>query len=314
MRFRQGRVRSVAPLGGDIWHIEIEPADGQPLSRFDAGAHIELEITREIIRPYSLCGPPGDPETYHIGVLRDPSSRGGSEAICTQWKAGRRIRFSEPRNLFPLNDAKGQAIFIGAGVGITPMVAMAYELLRRGSPFTMHYCARSLERAAFLPELKQFVPPGVMQLHFSQVKRFSAADDLGTPAPDGDIYVCGPEGFIADVVAGATEVGWAPERIHQEHFDVSTDVSGGAFDVIVGREILQVPEGRSIAQILIESGHEVELSCEKGICGSCVAKVAAGTPDHRDHYLTDDEKCGGQLIALCCSRAMTPSLTLELEL
>jgi ferredoxin-NADP reductase len=33
-----------------------------------------------------------------------------------------------------------------------------------------------------------------------------------------DVYVCGPEGFSAEIVAVALQLGTAPEQIHQEKF------------------------------------------------------------------------------------------------
>lgn len=57
---------------------------------------------------------------------------------------------------------------------------------------------------------------------------------------------------------------------------------------------------------------EVMLSCEQGICGSCITDVIDGIPEHRDSVLTAEEKAGNRQITLCCSRAKTPVLVLDL--
>jgi vanillate O-demethylase ferredoxin subunit len=40
--------------------------------------------------------------------------------------------------------------------------------------------------------------------------------------------------------------------------------------------------------------------------------VLDGEPEHRDSYLTDEEKAANAKIAICCSRARTPVLKLDI--
>jgi vanillate O-demethylase ferredoxin subunit len=40
--------------------------------------------------------------------------------------------------------------------------------------------------------------------------------------------------------------------------------------------------------------------------------VLEGIPDHRDNYLTEEEKEANDQILVCCSRAKTPVLVLDL--
>ncbi|WP_408583547.1 2Fe-2S iron-sulfur cluster-binding protein [Paraburkholderia tropica] len=52
--------------------------------------------------------------------------------------------------------------------------------------------------------------------------------------------------------------------------------------------------------------------CEQGVCGSCQTAVLAGEPDHRDHVLSAGEKRANDRMMICCSRAQ--SATLELDI
>jgi vanillate O-demethylase ferredoxin subunit len=93
-------------------------------------------------------------------------------------------------------------------------------------------------------------------------------------------------------------------------------VAGGeqAFEVELassGRRV-QVPPGRSIVQVLAEHGVDIPVSCEQGVCGTCLTRVLAGVPDHRDMYLTDDEHAANDQMTPCCSRATTACLVLDL--
>jgi vanillate O-demethylase ferredoxin subunit len=69
---------------------------------------------------------------------------------------------------------------------------------------------------------------------------------------------------------------------------------------------------QSIAEVLLSARVDIMLSCEQGICGSCITDVIDGIPDHRDCVLTDAEKAENTQITLCCSRSKTPLLVLDL--
>lgn len=73
-----------------------------------------------------------------------------------------------------------------------------------------------------------------------------------------------------------------------------------------------VEEGQSIVQALVTVGVKITVSCEQGVCGTCLCTVLDGEPDHRDVYLTDEEKADNDQILLCCSRAKSPTLVLDL--
>jgi vanillate O-demethylase ferredoxin subunit len=90
---------------------------------------------------------------------------------------------------------------------------------------------------------------------------------------------------------------------------------GGQRFVVVaqasGLEVAVEPE-ESIAQALLRLGIRVQVSCEQGICGTCLCNVVEGTPDHRDAYQTDEEKAANDQITVCCSRALTERLVLDI--
>ena len=54
------------------------------------------------------------------------------------------------------------------------------------------------------------------------------------------------------------------------------------------------------------------LSCEQGMCDACLTGVLDGEPDHRDTVQSDAEKAANTQIALCCPRARSAALTLDL--
>ena len=78
-----------------------------------------------------------------------------------------------------------------------------------------------------------------------------------------------------------------------------------------GRTIT-VPNGQTILRTVLDAGIEADFSCSMGGCGTCETRVVEGIPDHRDNYLTDEEKATNKVIMICCSRSRSPILTLDL--
>jgi len=76
--------------------------------------------------------------------------------------------------------------------------------------------------------------------------------------------------------------------------------------------IIDIPADKTIIEALDDAGIEVMVSCEQGICGTCLTGVNAGEPEHRDSYLTDEEHSANDVMTLCCSRARSDLLELDL--
>jgi vanillate O-demethylase ferredoxin subunit len=74
----------------------------------------------------------------------------------------------------------------------------------------------------------------------------------------------------------------------------------------------EVPEQKSILEVLEEHGFELPFSCREGLCGTCVTSVCSGEPDHRDYVLSDEERASGKMMTICCSRSKSSVLTLDL--
>jgi vanillate monooxygenase ferredoxin subunit len=77
-------------------------------------------------------------------------------------------------------------------------------------------------------------------------------------------------------------------------------------------KIVVVGADQTIIEALNAAGVEVATSCEQGVCGTCLTKVLAGRPDHRDMLLTDEEQQAGDRMLLCVSRCLDQELVLDL--
>ncbi len=88
----------------------------------------------------------------------------------------------------------------------------------------------------------------------------------------------------------------------------------GGFEVRLHRSGRTIPvaPGNTILKTLIDAGVNVDFSCAMGGCGTCETRIVEGIPDHRDNYLSDEEKAQNDVIMICCSRSKSPVLVLDL--
>lgn len=227
------------------------------------------------------------------------------------------MRIGVPRNLFPLKMDAQRSVLIGGGIGITPMIAMAHALRDAGKDFELHYCGRTRDACAFLEDLAMGPFNDRVHLHFDDeaaAQRLDLAAVLGNAAAGTHVYVCGPSGFMDWVIAEAGRLGFPDAQVHKEYFQVESDTSGGAFDVVAKKsgKTVRVNEGQRIVDALSTVGIKINVSCEQGVCGTCLCNVIDGEPDHRDVFLTDEEKADNDQILLCCSRSKSATLVLDL--
>lgn len=304
-------------LATDIVGLVLADPKGQELPPFSAGSHIDVEIAPDLVRQYSLCNTPLDRDRYEIAILKDPASRGGSVKLHEQLHKGARVRVSEPRNHFSLEPSDSKAILLGGGIGITPLLCMAERLATRGAPFELHYCARSPERTAFRDRIAHAPYAESVHFHFDDGSPDQLLDPAGlfAGAEEGaHAYVCGPAGFIDWIYAAAEKTGFPPKHIHREYFTAaptsSVEADQGAFEIQVASTgaVYPVPPDKSVAQVLEENGIGVPVSCEQGVCGTCITRILQGEPDHRDMLALD----GSSEFTPCCSRSFSPRLVLDL--
>lgn len=303
-----------AAMTSRVCLLALSAADGSALPRWTPGAHIDLFLANDMIRQYSLCGKLGE-DTYQVAVQLEAEGKGGSKYIHEVLEEGAELTISEPRNHFPLTDDKSPSVFFAAGIGITPFLPMIEQCQSQSRDFILHYAVSCAEDSLLSDEyaaLKNVV------LHDKAIKqeRMNISRALAAVPPEAHVYVCGPGNFINDVLALAADAGIAGNRLHREFFsaepiDHSND---GSFEVEIAStgQIIQIGENDTILTALEDEGLFIPVSCEEGVCGTCVTRLLGGEADHKDVFLTDEEKAQMDQIAVCCSRAKSPRLILDL--
>jgi vanillate monooxygenase ferredoxin subunit len=301
----------------DIVRFVLRSDGERDLPAFEAGAHVEIALPNGMSRPYSLCNNPRQSNRYEIAVLLERAGRGGSRAAHELVATGQVLKVRPPRNFFPLAP-DGHSLLVGGGIGVTPLLAMAESLEQDGRTFDLHVCSRSEDRAAFRSRLAAAPFTGRVHWHFDNGAREQAflVHQVLSGAPEGSrLYVCGPQGFMDHVLGAARASGWPEARLHYEYFSAAPGAVAGDrdFEIVLARagRTIDVPAGVTAAQAMIAAGVDLPLSCEQGVCGTCLLPVIEGLPDHRDHYQSASEQRANGHFAPCCSRALTPRLVLD---
>lgn len=309
------RIAHVRDVAEGICSFELVHPDGAQLPVFTPGSHIKIRVPNGAIRKYSLCNDPAERGRYVIAVKRDERGQGGSISLVDDARVGDTLLASVPENAFPFVETAPSYIFIAGGIGITPIMSMIASMGELpAAPWKLYYFTRSPETTAFLEELNAPELRGRVHVHH----------DHGDPAASFDlwpvlerssgahVYCCGPQGLM-DAVRDMSGH-WPHSNIHFESFADGSrprpDDTPFVVQLAKSGRSLEVPVGKSILDVLRESGCNVASSCESGTCGSCRTGLLAGEADHRDMVLMPEEM--ESQIMVCVSRARSAELVLDL--
>ena len=308
-------------LSAGVTKYEFSALDGKPLPKWSAGAHLDIVVAPEFLRQYSMSGDPADRSKYQIGVLREDEGRGGSQLLHRIFTKGRKIFISKPINHFPLDLQASKSYFMGGGIGITPMIAMAHEAFAADHDFEMHYSIHSRAGAGYLKDLAKMPWYKSVFIHVSDESKRADLQKILKPAGKGKhkgahVYTCGPDNYMQSVMEAAEACGVVEGNRHLEYFSVPELPEYENHDFTLklkksGKEFL-VPANKNATEVLLENGFHVDVKCSDGICGVCKCGLISGDVEHRDFVLSNKQR--ETAIILCQSRAKEAGGVLEVDI
>lgn len=311
----QATVVATHDLSPTVRQFEIAPLQGAVLS-YPEGAHLQMQVmvqgARVQTRSYSLVGLP-DPRAWRIAVKRMDDGRGGSLAMW-QLAVGDRLMVSEPQNHFPLDLTAPGYLVVAGGIGITPLVGMVQRLAVHARatsvPLRVLYGARSeteLVFAAQLREALQGVSGDTLQLH-SGSAAIDFAKEIAALPKGSQLYTCGPVPMLETLKLAWVQAGRPIPDLRFETFGSSGRLPTQAFRLQVPRHGVDivVPSDATLLEALEGAGVPTISDCRRGECGLCAMDVVSlqGEIDHRDVFLSANEKAACQRICVCVSRAV----------
>lgn len=306
-------------LAEGIVALTLETPDGAPLPPAPPGSHVDLELGPRLVRSYSVVEDAGTRGRYGVAVARDAGSRGGSRHVHEKLRVGDMLTIGAPRNLFPLAEPTAHSLLIAGGIGITPIWAMVRRLEALGGTWTLCYAARSRRHAAYLDEIEGLAAGsrvGRLVTRFDD-EHGGAPADLAPwigAAPEGThFYCCGPQPMLDAYQRLTSDLD--PSAVHLERFGTaSVPDTASAFEVHLARSgrTFTVSAGRSVLDVLLEQGIHAQYGCMQGACGACEVTVLDGVPEHRDSLVPAEVRDAQHTMLICCSRARSASLTLDI--
>ena len=310
LRWQQAEVVETTDAADGVRRIVLAPERPRPAA---PGSHLDVEVSHEgrtLRRSYSIVRSEDEGRRWTISVQLATSSRGGSRAMHALAE-GARVRVSDPLQNFPLGVGASRYLLVAGGIGVTALAAMATALRRRGADYTLVLVGRSRSVMAYLDDLTA-EHGDRLQLHVDDegtgldvgaLVGEVAGSELGT---DTELYMCGPIRLM-----DAVRREWAGHRLPMPNLRFETFGNSGAwapekFSVSIpslGREVV-VDEDASMLEALEAAGVEVMWDCRKGECGLCTVRVLAcdGRIDHRDVFLSDEQKRRDTSLCSCVSR------------
>jgi vanillate O-demethylase ferredoxin subunit len=315
---RKLRVKRISYEAESINSYELVLPEGGDLAPFTAGSHIDLHLQNGLIRSYSLVNDQSERHRYVIAVNKDDSGRGGSSFVHNTIKAGDLLTISAPRNNFALHEQAEHSVMIAGGIGITPLMSMIRRLETLARPWELFYAARTRRAAAFLDDLDAVSADGHSNLHFDfDDERAGRIFDLATIVANAPahahLYCCGPLPLL-EAFEKAT-AGRPAGQVHVEYFQARQAAAiDGGFEIRLVRSnrTIAVEPGKTILDAVLDAGVMANYSCAEGVCGTCETRVIEGMPDHRDLFLSPEEKATNKTIMICCSGSKSGTLVLDL--
>jgi ferredoxin-NADP reductase len=301
----------------DATSLYLERTDGLPLLPYHAGQHVYLTAKTELVRPYTLSSYSQFPKSYQITVKRSlsDSDPGAMSALLhDRIGPGDALQISRPTGKFVLPASlKEPLVFLSAGIGLTPMVAMAEELALRGPehPIWFIHGNRRLKMVALsaqMQALRSMLPRSNWKIRLSDP---STSDRLGQdyhshghldieylkatlPFDRYIFYVCGPDRFVDELSGGLVDLGLQRDQIMVEAFGPSSQAEDAfpaqdedAVDLnnLSPRSVHFTksdtvgtwrPDNGSLLDFAESIGVKSAYACRTGMCTGCAQRLTSG--------------------------------------
>jgi ferredoxin-NADP reductase/predicted pyridoxine 5'-phosphate oxidase superfamily flavin-nucleotide-binding protein len=342
-RYTRFEVADIRRESETIKSFYLQRADGKTISPSEPGQHLPIRVAipgddnKPALRTYTVSDAPGR-EHYRLSIKREDTGL-VSRHFHDRLRAGDQIEAMAPRGKFVLDRSSMRpVVLVSAGVGITPMIAMANfivdESARTGQfrrTFFIHG-ARNGRSHAFANHVRELATAHEGLTVHTRYSSPRPEDRLGKtydsegrvdvallkqvlPLDDYDFYLCGPAGFMREMFEGLTELGIRPERIRYESFGPATvlapaEATAAEAAPVVLSDPVKVHFAKSkidatwssdvgtLLDLAEVNGIDAAFSCRSGICGTCATRIACGAVDYLDEPSAPHD--GGEVL-ICCA-------------
>jgi ring-1,2-phenylacetyl-CoA epoxidase subunit PaaE len=360
-RFHTLTVSNVRRLTDDAIEVSFAvPGDLADEYAYLPGQYVALRVQlngEELRRSYSLCRPPAPVRngatSLSVAVKRD---EGGvfSTWAQTELTPGFEIDVMSPQGTFTsgLSELEGaHVVGIAAGSGITPMMALARNLLTASDStrFTLLYTNKSTSDVMFLEDLadlKDRYPTRLVLHHvlsreqrtapvlsgrIDEQKLRTILNALILPATVDEWFLCGPFALVDMCREVLADIGVPPEHVRFELFttgDAPAERGPRQVEVRAGQKTVRIEINLDGVSSTVESpvdAHESVLNaalrvrpdtpfaCSGGVCGTCRARVLEGSVTMTENYALEPDELERGYVLTCQSHPTSDRVVVDYD-
>ncbi|SOX55316.1 ferredoxin reductase [Mycobacterium ahvazicum] len=309
----RGLIVDVHPETADSATVTIKPGWGFS-GKYRPGQYVGIGLRidgRWHWRSYSLTSiPQRDNKNITITVKATPEGFLSTHLV-NGVEPGTIVRLATPKGEFALPDPPpAKILFVTAGSGITPVMAMLRTLKSRGhSSDVVHvHSAPTVDDVIFHDELRELESsePGYrLHLHLTETEGHLDFGDLTGIVGDWKerpAWACGPPALL-DTVERAWKDAGRGDQLHMERFTIAaTDKGGegGTVNFAISDKTIEIDGATSLLEAGEKVGIQMPFGCRMGICQTCVLPLEAG---HVRDFRSGTEHGAGDRIQTCISTA-----------
>ncbi len=359
-RFHRLKVIDVREETNDCTSIELEVPRGlRKEFRYGAGQHIIFKKDfdgEDIRRTYSLCSDPFSRE-WRVCVKQIPEGK-FSTFVHDELKIGDFLIASSPTGKFGTDvqlepENQRNFLFIAAGSGITPIIAMVKMVLEQEplAKCQLLYVNRGVQSIVFREELEQLKNRFLDRFElYNILTRQKREVELLNGRLDGEklrelsktlinlddidhVFMCGPEAMTFEIRDELVELGVEKRKIHYELFvtglseedkkraaaALESRFEGGTKVTVIegGTETHLVMKESDPYEVVLEAalaaGADVPFACKDGMCSTCKCKVEEGEVVMKKNYALEKDDLEQGYVLSCQSVPTTKTLRVNYD-
>ena len=226
--FQPFKITNIENVASDIKAFTVS-SEKYDLSQFIPGQYITVDVSSDKLpyrakRHYSIVG--GDEDTLTFAVKRDVTKDNEGEVstiLHDEYSVGDDLNLTAPVGAFRLHETDKPQLFLGSGIGVTPLVSM-FEAAVQGDSSSVQFIqnTRNISDVPFAERLANFAAEydnASYTLHDREADGYITKEDLKPyVSDDTQIYICGGIHFLKSIVNELYEMGVDKSRIHFETF------------------------------------------------------------------------------------------------